>query len=160
MAERRTIRWAERVRPGKMRRLYHLSKRGIYDVGLLDEVGWGLHARCGDALVVNRAMRGEVPCPECGEIVPRPSRPAAQPARGGYAPEQFACPECGRSITWRECRDALRNRPMCFDCLRVLHWRYADNHLSCSHCGREWTWQQYLQSVRGRVLLPCSRCRV
>jgi predicted RNA-binding Zn-ribbon protein involved in translation (DUF1610 family) len=151
------IRWAPRVKPGRVRRLYELNRMGIYDEDLLAQVGWGLHARCRDALTVHRAMRGELPCPACGATVVRPRRRARR--RPGRRPRaEFACPHCEATLSWAACKDALRNRPRCFDCGRPLRWSYAANDLTCSPCGEEWTWQRYRRSVRNRVYLPCPEC--
>ena len=158
MTKRHTIRWADRVKRGRIRRLYALNSKGVYDEELLDQLGWGLHARCRDALVVHRAVGGEVPCPECAEIVPRPTRLATAPDPSAPGPEQFDCPHCERALTWRECRDALRNRPLCLDCTRLLTWSYSANDLACDGCGCEWSWQEYLRSIKGRVWLPCAHC--
>lgn len=160
MTPARTIQWAPRVTPGRIRRLYGLDKLGIHDEALLARVGWGLHARCRDALTVHRAMRGEVPCPECGEIVARPTRRRGHAGPPNRSARAFPCPECGWQATWRQYREAMRNRPLCFDCLRVLDWQYSRNLLRCPSCGREWTWRQYLRSLRGRVRLPCPHCRM
>jgi ribosomal protein S27AE len=73
-------------------------------------------------------------------------------------PQTFACDHCARELTWRECRQALRNHPRCFDCLTLLGWNYEGNVLTCRRCGREWTWQKYRRSVKARVWLPCARC--
>ncbi|KPK62085.1 MAG: hypothetical protein AMK73_06825 [Planctomycetes bacterium SM23_32] len=151
-------RWAPPVRPALIRRLYAAGKAGFYDEGLLARVGWGLDARCHDVLAVHRAIsEGEVPCPECGEIVHRPKRRARRQARPGSDP-QFPCPECRRRLTWVQCRQALRHVPLCFDCTRRLDWHYAENRLTCRACGKEWTWQGYRSSVSRRVWLPCPHC--
>jgi hypothetical protein len=152
------MQWAPRVAPQSIRRLYRLNGLGLYEEGLLFEVGEGLHARCRDALVVNRAMRGEVPCPACSGIVRRPKMLRQAVSRRPQAPRPFCCPHCKRTVTWYECREGLRNRPVCFDCVRVLGWRYGENSLGCGCCGRTWTWQEYRRSVQGRVWLPCPHC--
>lgn len=160
MGRQPLIHWAPRVQPPKVRRLYELEKSGIYDDELLMEVGWGLHARCKDALAVWRAVcEGELPCPQCGEPVRRRSRKSwVGDARPPADAEGFACPACGERLTWRECRDALRKSPKCFDCLAVLTWRYAENLLRCDRCGTEWPWQRYRRSITARTWLPCPCC--
>ena len=40
------VRWASRVNPATIRRLYETDARGIVDEDLIDEVGFALYARC------------------------------------------------------------------------------------------------------------------
>ena len=63
--------WAPRVRQLKIRQLYETDAMGIYDRDLIDEVGYGLLARCESFITANRARAGELPCPECGQTVRR-----------------------------------------------------------------------------------------
>jgi len=154
----RPIRWARRVEPGKVRRLYRLGALGLWP-DLIEEVGWGLYARARDVLTVHRAvLRGEVPCPHCGGMVYRRKHEELAKRRRPVAPDTFRCPHCGQELTWQACREALRQAPKCFDCLRPLTWRYSQNRLICPRCGREWSWQRYRRSVSARVRLPCPHC--
>ena len=59
------IRWAPRLRPRLLERLYESDSRGLRDEALCDEVGLRLHARC-ESFV--RVQRREVECPECGGV--------------------------------------------------------------------------------------------
>jgi hypothetical protein len=63
--------WAPRVSKRKIHQLYKTDAQGIYDRDLIDEVGYGLLARCESFIAANRAREGELPCPECGRSVPR-----------------------------------------------------------------------------------------
>jgi hypothetical protein len=40
------IRWAHKLRPEKLRRLYELDAQGLADAELIDEVGDTLYSRC------------------------------------------------------------------------------------------------------------------
>ncbi len=68
------VRWASRVNPSLIHRLYEMDARGVVDDGLIDEVGRALRARCQSILLVTEAHeRGRVRCPRCGSaIVVRP----------------------------------------------------------------------------------------
>jgi hypothetical protein len=77
--------WAPRVAQRMIRRLYETDAQGIYDLDLIDEVGYGLLARCESFITANRARAGELPCPECGETVQRE--------------EMLHCP-CGWTLPW------------------------------------------------------------
>lgn len=145
-----------RVSKGLVRRLYDRFKIGIYDEDLLLEVGWALYCRGEDVLTVSRAYRGNVPCPVCGAGVAR-QKVAPQPSPTRPEVLAFTCTACRQTVTWRECREALRGKPVCFECGGQLAWVHALNILRCG-CGRQWTWQAYRQSVKTRVRLPCPHC--
>ena len=59
------IRWAARLQPGLLRRLYETDVTGIQDDDLCDEVGISLLARCETFHLV---YRNEVRCPMCGTV--------------------------------------------------------------------------------------------
>jgi predicted RNA-binding Zn-ribbon protein involved in translation (DUF1610 family) len=84
--------WAPRIRQSLIRRLYETDALGIHDDELLDEVGWGLVARCESFITAVEAARGRVKCPSCGQIVERHADPA----------EQLHCQACGWEMPWRD----------------------------------------------------------
>ena len=153
--------WASpRVRPWRIRRLYRLAQDGIYDDELLLEVGWGLYARAIDTLTFYRALRGEVPCPQCQSIVYRPKHHRQTKAReaGSTAAPCFPCPSCGQSTSWSDCKSRLAKHPKCPQCWAPLDWRYASNTVSCPRCSREWPWDVFRRSLKGYSRLPCVHC--
>lgn len=85
------VRWAPRVQPAVIRRLYETDARGIHDDELIDEVGFALYSRCRSILHVSDAINGRVHCPQCDAIVARPSADADAPLR---------CSQCGWATTW------------------------------------------------------------
>ncbi|NKB72390.1 MAG: hypothetical protein GKR89_35385 [Candidatus Latescibacteria bacterium] len=152
--------WTPRVKLAHLTQLYRWVELGLYDEELLLEVGWTLYLRCETIIGAWRATSGLVPCPQCRGTVHRPSgHSLAQMIDRTLAPgpNTFACPKCQQVQTWYDCRNALRGRPRCWDCLTVLEHR--DDHLSCPKCQRQWTGKQYRQSIKGRTRLPCPRCR-
>jgi hypothetical protein len=85
------IKWARRVQPKKIRRLYTLDAKGIVDEELIDEIGYAMYARCLAIRDATRAQFGRANCPRCrGEV-----------KHSGNKDEVLACP-CGWSTTWRE----------------------------------------------------------
>jgi len=87
------LRWAQKVRREKIRRLYETDAKGIIDEELIDEVGYAFYARCQSILTVTEASRGRVKCPSCGNIIPR----------SGVDKEQILkCDRCSWEITWGE----------------------------------------------------------
>lgn len=83
--------WAPRVPQARIQRLYELDARGIYDEELLDEVGYGLLARCRSFLEANEARAGRVRCPRCSAVV----------EHAGHREEVLRC-ACGWQLTWGE----------------------------------------------------------
>ena len=83
--------WAPQVQPEKIRQLYRLDAQGIYDSDLIDDVGYGLLARCESFIRANEAVAGRALCPNCGIFVKHHARKE----------ELLRCP-CGWSITWAD----------------------------------------------------------
>ncbi|HEV8638005.1 MAG TPA: hypothetical protein VG370_27640 [Chloroflexota bacterium] len=59
------IRWAPKLRPDRIRRLYETDAAGRLDEELLLDVGWALLSRCESIVLVND---GKVRCPSCGTV--------------------------------------------------------------------------------------------
>lgn len=97
------VRWAPRVQPSKLRRLYELDAQGILDEELLDEVGFALYSRCRSILVVSSAMRGKVHCSRCDAIIDRLTDDPDQVLR---------CPTCGWETTWRSYSNTYRTQEL------------------------------------------------
>lgn len=88
MSERESIpTWAPRVKQREIQRLYETDARGIYDEALIDEVGYGLLARCQSFIEANEARAGKVRCPRCSATVGR---------------EEILRCDCGWELTWGE----------------------------------------------------------
>lgn len=87
------LKWAERVSPKKIRRLYSLDAQGIMDEELIDDVAYAFYARCESILTVTEASSGRIKCPECGNMI----------QRQGYDKEQIIkCQNCLWEIKWDE----------------------------------------------------------
>lgn len=64
-------RWAPRLPPHKLRRLYANDAHGIVDAMLIDDVGLTLYLRCQANLAVAEIRHSrQAPCPRCGALVP------------------------------------------------------------------------------------------
>lgn len=88
------VRWAPRVNPSLIRRLYETDARGIVDDELINKVGFALYARCQSILEVTEAHeRRRVKCPRCGQIVVRPGGPSEKDVL-------VACTSCTWSVRW------------------------------------------------------------
>ena len=89
--------WAPRVKQHKIRRLYETDAQGIYDLDLIHEVGYGLLARCESFITANRAREGELPCPECGQIVQR---------------KELLCCPCGWTLPWADYFKTIQHKQL------------------------------------------------
>jgi ribosomal protein S27AE len=84
------VRWAPRVNPQKIRRLYETDARGIVDDELIEEVGFALYSRCQSILIATEAHAGRVQCPRCGSIVPH----------HGDRDATLQCEQCSWRVRW------------------------------------------------------------
>ena len=149
---------ARRIKPIKIRQLYRWHSLRLHDRDLLAEVGTTLYDRCEDVITVWRATNGRVPCPDCGKAVFRPRARHAVPLPNSlHSVPQMACSGCNRTVSWGDCRNALRGRPLCFNCGALLRSSRAEQ-LDCPECDSHWTWKQYRTSVKSRIRLPCPHC--
>jgi transcriptional regulator with XRE-family HTH domain/predicted RNA-binding Zn-ribbon protein involved in translation (DUF1610 family) len=102
MAEAPVVVWPRRVSRRVIRQLYELDAKGIVDAELINEVGFGLLARCESIVIVTSAHhRGQVTCPACGGDVVRlrPLHVRTQPLH---------CDSCGWTTTWGAYYDSYR----------------------------------------------------
>jgi len=89
------IRWAKRVEPQKIRRLYESDAQGMLDVELLDDVGYGFYICCRELLELGEAIRGRIKCRNCGATIVR------QTVDGKFSRdpmELLTCAECSWQI--------------------------------------------------------------
>ena len=99
------IRWAERVPPHKIRRLYESDARGLLDEELLDDVGYGIYERCQDIIELREAQRGRVKCRNCGSIILR------QTVNGEFdSTEVLKCDQCSWQIACGDYHKSLLRR--------------------------------------------------
>jgi len=94
--------WAPRVKPGKVKQLYELDAKGIYDEELIDDVGWALHARCMSFIQAVQATRGEAVCPVCSAIVRHDLKPD----------EMLSCTACGWQATWKAYFSTIQHKQL------------------------------------------------
>jgi len=87
------VQWAKKVSPEKIRRIYKLDAQGIMDEELIDDVAYTFYARCESILTVTEASRGQIKCPECGNLIPR---------HGVDKEQVIKCQDCSWEITWGE----------------------------------------------------------
>jgi hypothetical protein len=111
------VRWAPRVNPSKIRRLYETDARGIVDDELIEEVGFALYSRCHSIVLATEAHAGRVQCPRCGNVVPR------QGDRNAF----LQCAQCSWRVRWGD-----------------YHKTYQDKQLHGG--GALWAFQSYIEA--------------
>jgi len=89
-------RWAPRLSPEKIRRLYESEAAGLLDEDLLDEVFVDMYLRC-ESISKATAFHhgGPFECPGCGHLIEERDRSA------GWR-ERLKCPRCCWSMTAKE----------------------------------------------------------
>jgi len=91
------IRWAPRVRPRLIKRLYRTDARGIIDEELIDKLGYALLERCE---TIRRAT--ERRCPHCAEKLDN--------AWNVPRDRTMSCPACGWRSTWAAYHSSYKRR--------------------------------------------------
>ena len=86
------VQWAGRVPRWKIKQLYQLDAQGLVDEELLDEVSYGILARCHSIIRATDAHSGRVHCPRCNSIIGHQWDRA----------QRLVCPRCGWHTTWGE----------------------------------------------------------
>lgn len=94
--------WAPRVKPYLIRRLYECDAQGLLDSELLDEVGWALYSRCDNFIRADEARKGRVICPVCGAVL------AVE--RGSKA--LMHCAACGWVCPYRAYMATIKNQQL------------------------------------------------
>ena len=102
------IQWAPRVSPQKVLRLYQTDARGILDEELIDDVGYGLLARCESIRTVSDAYRGRIECPQCSALVVEEK---GQWARWDKQ-HLLRCRECDWQMLWGEYHKTFQGRQL------------------------------------------------
>ncbi len=96
--------WAPRLPRREIARLYETDARGIVNEDLVNEVGYGLFARCRSVLAVEEAYgERKVQCPSC----------RAQIRSDPRKDKIISCTACDWSLPWTEFRRTTRRK--CLD---------------------------------------------
>ncbi len=109
MSDRIKPRWAPRVPPRLIQRLYESDARGLLDHDLLDDVGIRLYLRCQSIIIVRTIMfEGRLPCPRCGNVITREGKKLDED-------ELLACDSCSWEMPWRSYWATFRNQELAYD---------------------------------------------
>ena len=87
--------WAPRVRRDQIKRMYENDAKGITDEALIDEVGYGLYARCETIRIVTERR-----CPECNQKLV-----GEKQGQG-----MVRCPGCGFTSSWRRYQKSYKGK--------------------------------------------------
>jgi hypothetical protein len=97
MNDRSEIEWAPRVSLFKIRELYINEARGTCSDEILNEVGFGLFARCASILEFSEALDGQVRCKRCA----REGSTTILERKTKKPEELLRCPNCAWQVRWR-----------------------------------------------------------
>ncbi|MCL1793091.1 MAG: hypothetical protein FWG34_04395 [Oscillospiraceae bacterium] len=109
--EHKKPKWAKKVPPEKIKRLYEQDAKGIYDEELIDDVGICLYARVDSMLMVTSSNLGKAVCIECRTEIPHNYNRSFI----------LECPKCGWSMPFGEFNDSYKKQ--------TLHGYGAQNEL-------------------------------
>ena len=93
--------WAPWVAQARFRQLYENDAAGIYDNELINEVGYGLLARCKSFIAANEAFHGRALCPRCSTIVSH-----------GRSKDKLLRYACRWELTWGEYFATIQHRQL------------------------------------------------
>ncbi len=111
--------WAPRVQPRKIQRLYESDGEGMLDEELLDEVGYGLYSRCRSILTVTDAAMGRaVRCWNCDAV--------CEVGQGG-SDALICCPGCGWTSDWATFHKSWRHQELCAEGLTDMIYEYLSS---------------------------------
>ena len=88
MARHDLPQWSPRVPQEWVRRFYENDANELPDEDLIDNLAYGLLARCQSVLAANKACDGIACCPICGQEV-------------AHRREILVCPDCDWSLDWQ-----------------------------------------------------------
>ncbi|MCL2361079.1 MAG: acetamidase/formamidase family protein [Defluviitaleaceae bacterium] len=100
--EHRKPKWAKKVPPHKIKRLYELDAKGIQDNELVDDVGISLYTRVDSMLQVTSSNLAKAICIECRTEIPHTYR------------REFTlvCSKCGWSMNYGEFNDSHKGQTL------------------------------------------------
>jgi len=102
MSTANSLRWARRVHPDVIRRLYASDARGIQDEDLVNEAGYAIYARCESIRVATEAHFGRATCSRCRSVI----------VRAGWSKEELMRCDCGWSLTWAEYHQTYKRKQL------------------------------------------------
>ncbi len=101
LRNRYKIKWASKIRPELLGRLYASSAEGLIDEDLLDDVGIRLYLRCESIVMISRK---ELFCPSCGRKISF--------SDNSDQAGQAECPACGYACTLEQYRKSYQHRDL------------------------------------------------
>jgi len=90
------------VQKSKIKRLYDLDAKGIYDDKFLDEAGYALRSRCWSFIAACQATSGKVSCPVCDRLIPHDWDKG----------KLISCPNYQWQLTWGEYFSTIQHKQL------------------------------------------------
>jgi len=112
--------WAKKVSQASIQKLYEADTTLFKDDKLIDEVGWGLYARCMSIITVTNAYEEKsLPCPNCEEKM-----------EFTPDPRQFSC-VCGLVIPWEDFKRSYKNKQLYGANAMPIFTKFVNNFPQC-----------------------------
>jgi len=114
------IKWAPKLQPHILKKLYKMNASGIVDNELIDPVGSKLYLRCESIMM---ATQGAFYCPECGNKI------IVDKTIGKH--REAKCNNCDFTFTAHEFYESYRHRELWQDNAYVYFGKYYDEYPKC-----------------------------
>lgn len=114
--------WAKKVSQQLILKLYESDKNQFKDDNLIDEIGWGLYARCISIITVTNAYEKKLlPCPICEKTM-------------NYHTEtkEFNC-VCGLFFPWDDFKKSYKNKQLYGANALPIFVKFANNFPKCKN---------------------------
>ena len=118
--------WAPRLSKKEIAWLYQMDATGICDEALINEVAFGILARCQSILTATEALRGRAACPVCRGII----------KHTGKIDEVLDCPDCEWQGPWRAYQKSFQRKQLVAGGMERFFEKYV-NELPSAKTPRE-----------------------
>ena len=148
--EQRVPHWEPRVSPRRVEELYRQEAAGVVDQALLEDVAFGLLARCRDILESNEAAAGRPKCHGCQARLEMALDAQGSPVLN----QEVRCPACGWQVTWAEYFRSLSGKKLrgcgALPVFREFVWRMESSSPAEWMMHIDWLMHQFHKDVKGR----------
>ena len=111
------IKWAAKIQPILLKKIYNMSASGVIDEELIDDVGIRLYLRCEAMVMISQKS---LYCPECNNKI------VITDEQG-----ELACNNCNFAFTLAEYRESFTHRELLLGNAAPYFEKYYNEYLKC-----------------------------